>query len=116
MPERRHHHVLDRAFLTVGQLHFYFALLLASANTANLPAYFARLRRAVARALTTNRARFRRRNLAHTRPCAATRARVFLLRRAVPFVIAEMLVRLHEIVNREVILAFEEARPAPDDL
>ena len=35
---------------------------------------------------------------------------------AVPFRIAEMLVRLHEVVDREVVLAVVEPRAAPDDL
>ena len=39
-----------------------------------------------------------------------------VIRLAVPFRVAEVLVRLHEIVDREVVLAVVEPRAAPDDL
>src|ERR1700676_1865555 len=38
------------------------------------------------------------------------------LERLVPFRIAEMMMRLHEVVDREVVLAVEQARAASDDL
>ena len=37
-------------------------------------------------------------------------------RLAVPFGIAEMMMCLHEIINREIILAVVKPRAAPDDL
>ena len=114
MPERRAHHVLDGALLAVGELHFRFLL----ANAWTLAADSARLFRTFARSLAAYEARLRRSwdlyALARREP--ALLARLRLHRFAVPFRIAEMVVRLHEIVDREVILAVVKPRAAADDL
>ena len=47
---------------------------------------------------------------------AGSGLRLRLQRLPVPFRIAEVVVRLHEVVDREVILAVIKARAAPDDL
>ena len=46
--------------------------------------------------------------------CGSFRLR--LNRLAVPLRVAEVMVRLHEVVDREVVLAVVEPRAAPDDL
>ena len=88
-----HHHVLDGARLAVGELDF--DLLPARAGFGSWAPAARRLRR-----------------------CGAGSRLLGLRldRLAVPFRIAEMVVRLHEIVDREVVLAVVEPRAAADDL
>ena len=90
-----HHHVLDGALLAVGEFHFdlsggarsFGAGVAASAAAWRLPGRLADL-------------------------CFGFR----LERLAVPFRIVEVVVRLHEVVDREVILAVVEPGAAADDL
>ena len=95
--KRRGHHVLDGARLAVGELDL--DLLSCVAGFA-VPALG---------------------RLAGSRHCGAAARlrsafRLRLERLAVPFRIAEVVVRLHEVVDREVVLAVVEPRAAPDDL
>ena len=100
MPERRDHHVLDRARLAVGQLHF---------DSLSLHV-FGRL----AHARPSTR---RYRPISDGASVCTLRLRDFWLDRlAIPLRIAEMVVRLHEVVDREVVLAVVQPRAAPDDL
>ena len=93
MPEACHHHVLDGAGFAVRELHL---------------------------DLLTPRDRFRSgdRWLGHIRRQGyrAGLPRLRLDGLTVPLRIAEMVVCLHEVVNREVVLAVIEPRTAPDDL
>src|SRR5712664_3656328 len=92
MPEAGHHHVLYRASFPVGE--FYFDFL---------------------RARNCLGWRFRR----NGRTEGSRRLgflRLWLHRLAVPLWIAEVQVRSHEIVDREVIFAVIEARASADDL
>ena len=114
MPEGCHHHVLDDAFLSVGELHPCSLLLFADAT--NLPADFAGNLGAFAGRLAANFARLGRWNDTGAGTLAALRTGLRLHRVAVPFRVAEMVVRLHEVVDREIILPLEEPRAAPDDL
>src|SRR5687767_9368314 len=92
MPEAGHHHVLDAARLSVGEAYFDF---------------LSRWLRRWPGSHRTGRSGW-------TRPNRRLRLRFKWF--AIPFRIAEMKVRLHEIVDRKVILAVIKARAAPDDL
>ena len=96
--KRRHHHVLDGAGLAVGELH------LDLLPSARIRPDFAVPAPAVPAA--------RWRSLTG---CVG-RSRLRLQRLAVPLRIAEVVMRLHEVVDREVVLAVVEPRAAPDDL
>ena len=92
MPEGRHHHVLDGARLAVGEFDLDF---LAGAEVVS--------------------------GLGLRGSGRGTRGfgSLFWLRLqrfAIPFRIAEVVMRLHEIVDREVVLAIVEPRAAADDL
>src|SRR5438046_766512 len=92
MPERRGHHVLNVPRLAIGER--YLHLLWARAGSWS-------------RSGCDRRAWRRLRSWLF---------RLWLNRLAIPLGIAEMQVRLHEIVNREVIFAVEKPRAASDDL
>src|SRR5581483_5328296 len=114
MPERSTDHVLDGQLFAVGKLHLRLGLLLAFAW--ELPAERARLLRALAGALATDQAWLLR--LLHTlaRMIATLRTWFRLLRRPIPFVVVEVKICLHEVIDSEVVLPVEEPCPAPDDL
>ena len=135
MPETRDHHVLDRALSTVRQLHRRFLLTLARRLTADVAhwriafagafaAYDARLRRlllanswiAFTRPLAAYAARMRRFLLTLARTAPAFRTRLRFERLAIPFRIAEVLMRLHKVIDSEVILPVIQPRAASDDL
>ena len=132
VPEARAHHVLDGALLAVGELHPGLALALADAGPLAAPRAGA-----LARVLAALRARADAGVLAAVRagadagPLAALRADLLdalagvlaaqlaglgLQRLAVPLRVAEVVVRLDEVVDREVVLAVVEPRAAADDL
>ena len=109
------YHVLYRALFTVGELDL--RLFLADART--LPADRARFLfffRTLAWSLATNCAGLWLLPFALTRLAAALLARFRFQRLAVPFRVAEMQVRLHEVVDGEVVLAVVKPCAAPDDL
>ena len=114
VPERGAHHVLNGTLFAVGQLHFRLRLLLAHAwaLTANRARFF----RTFARCLSAHRTWLRYRLHALAGVLATLLARFRLQRLAVPFRIAEMVVRLHEVVDGEVVLAIVKPCAAPDDL
>ena len=114
MPKGRAHHVLDGAFLPVGELHFHLLLFLADAR--QLPADLARLFRTLARGLATLGARLRRRHFASAGILPALAARLVCLRWTIPLRVLEFQVRLHEVVDGEVILAVVEPGAATYDL
>ena len=90
MPETGDHHVLDRSLLAIGQLHFGFL-----ARGKELLRLFA------------DRFGFPRQSrLLGQR----------IDRFAVPLRVAEVMVGLHKVVDREVILTLVKARASPDDL
>ena len=93
MPETRRHHVLDGAGFAVGKLDF------------------DPLR-------TRTPFKFWHRGLSQTNPWG-NRAGLLGLRLdrlPVPLRVAEMMMRLHKVVNREVVLAVIEPGAAPDDV
>jgi hypothetical protein len=94
MPERGAYHVLDGALFPVGKFHFRLFL----AHTWALTADRARFFRALARSLAANGTRLRRWLYALAGVIDTPRARFRFQRFAIPFRIAEMKVRLHEIV------------------
>src|ERR1035437_202293 len=112
MPKRRCHHALNVALLAVGQFHL--RLFLADARA--LVALRARLLRTLAWTLSAHRTGLRFWLLAHTGIAAALRAWFRFHRLAIPFPVLEMVMRLHEIINREIIFAVKQPRAAPDDL
>ena len=116
MPERGGHHVLDVARLSVGQLYLDASSSLAVAAARPLAAFGAWFWRAFARRFAANRAWLRLGRFANAGPFAALGARLFLLRFAVPFGVAEVVMGVDEIVDREVVLAVVEAGAAADDL
>ena len=106
--------MLDRALLAVGELHFHLLLLFAAAR--HLTTHGARFFRALARRLPAHRAHRRRLHLAPAGPHSTRRTRLLGLRRSVPLLVVEVVVRFHEVVDREVVLAIVEPRAATDDL
>src|SRR5262245_32501242 len=93
VPEGRRHHVLNRALLAVSQLD----LDLLPARTGFRP-WTSWDRWGGRRGFRARRCRFRRDWL------------------PIPFGVAEVMVRLHEIVDREIVLAVVEPRAASDNL
>ena len=89
--------MLQRAFLAICELDDQFPRL------------------AVVAAIVIGRAPGIARAVAVAVPSAGA-VRRLVLGLAVPFRIVEMVVRLHEVVDREIVLAVIEARPAADDL
>ena len=96
MPEGRRHHVIDRPLFSVRELHLD---LLRPRRWLRLAIGRHGLRRLVPLAF---------------RPPRLSRLR--LDRLPVPFGIVEVVVRLHEVVDRKIVLAVEKPRPAPDNL
>ena len=94
MPEARHHHVLNGSFLAVGKLNF------------DLSA------RLVFRLWIIDLSRWNRRFWFLLFGLLWLRLNRF----PIPLRVAEVMVRLHKIVDREVVLAVIEPRAAPDDL
>src|SRR5665213_119781 len=92
MPEARHHHVLDSAGFAVGELNF--DLLTARSRRRSGLRWYGRVNRRNWPGLF----------------------RLWLDRLTVPLGIAEVMMRPHEIVDREVVLPIIKPRPAPDDL
>src|SRR3989338_8309078 len=101
----------DGAFFAVSQLH---SNLLA--YTWAPPAFRARVFFAHTRPLAANITGRWRLIDAHTGITIAFLARLWLGWRAIPIIIIKPFMRLHEIVDREVILAVIQPRAAPDDL
>src|SRR5579864_6497710 len=93
MPKRRAHHVLNRPCLAVGKL-----------DLDPLGACWRMIWRLWWMGETPRRHGCIR--LIFFRLC----------RLAIPFWIAEMMMRLHKIVDREIVLAIIEPRTTPDDL
>src|SRR6266436_1487134 len=92
MPERSAHHVLNGSRLAVGE--FNFNLLTTRSGVRTWTRRFGRI-------------------------WVSWLLRLFRLRLhrlPVPLRIAEVKMRLHEVVNREVVLSVIEPRAAPDDL
>src|SRR5580704_5601250 len=98
MPEARHHHMLNGAFLAIGQFHFYLLL----AHAWSLAAFRTNFRGTFTRALAAYRARLWWRLHALTRVSTAFDTRFRFQRLSVPLGVAEMMVRLHKIVNCEI--------------
>jgi len=105
---------LNVALFPIRKFHFHFAPLVA--NATEHPTNRARLFRTFARTFAAHFARLPRLHFTDTGPLPTPGARLFLDRFAVPLRIAEMNMRLHEIVDCEVILAVEKPRAPPDDL
>src|SRR5271157_1272020 len=114
MPERGAHHVLNGTLFAVSQLHSCLRLLFA--DTWALTANLARLVRTLTRCFSTHWTRLRRWLYTLAGVIATLQARFRFQRLAVPLRIAEMVVRLHEVVDGEIILAIVEPRAAPNDL
>src|SRR5271157_3078750 len=114
MPERGAHHVLNGTLFPVGQLHFRLCLLLA--HTWALTANLARLLRTLTRCFSTHWTRLRRWLYTLAGVIATLQARFRFQRLAVPLRITEMKVRLHEVVDGEIILAIVKSCAAPNDL
>ena len=112
MPETRRHHVLNRPLLPVRELNR--SLLYAFARA--LAAFLANSWIAFTRSLAAYAARLRRSLLTLARTAPAFRTRLRFERLAIPFRIAEVLMRLHKIVNRKVVFPIIKPRAASDDL
>src|SRR5690606_40295418 len=93
MPERSHHHVLNRAVLSVRKLHLH-------------PSPWRRW--LVGRPFARWRVRLRWRR--------SWGLGFRFDRLAIPLRITEVVMCLHEVIDREVILPVVEPRSAPDDL
>jgi len=111
MPERCEHHVLDLAFFAVSQ--FDFGSGLPFADALYLAADFARFFEAFARAFAAVGAGF---GFWFFTDAGRLPAGVAGFRGPVPFLIAEVVVSLHEIVDCEIVFAVEESRASTDDL
>ena len=114
MPEGRGHHVLDASLFPVGQFDLGFLALFAKA--LNAPTDRTNFFGALAGALATGRAGFGRGIFALAGIAATLVADLRLGGFSIPFRIAEVNVRLYEIMNREVVLAVIETRSSADEL
>ena len=114
MPEAGAHHVLNGSFLPIGQLDL--GLTSLPANTGPLAASLTQSFWADAGLLPANLARLWWQLLADTGELPADSTGFRLDGLAVPLRITEMMVRLHEVVDREVVLAIVKPGAAPDDL
>jgi len=112
MPEAGAGHVLDGALLPIGQPD----PGPPAADAGALPAFVARLFRTLTGRLRAGRARRGQRLDAGARSLPADGAGFRLERVPIPLRIEEVLVRLDEVEDREVVLPLEEARAAADDL
>ena len=115
MPKTCHRHMLDVAVLAVRQFHFHLSRL-PLAHAWSLPAYRARRLLTFTGRFATKVARERRLLQTHTRVAATFSASLQLHRFAIPLRVAEMMVRLYEVVDREVVLAIKQSRSPTDNL
>ena len=81
MPERGRHHVLDVAFLAVGEFHFRFVFFCRRNGACRKPGM---VLSDIRTELAAHRARLWRLHFADTRPLTALRARFFFRSRPIP--------------------------------
>lgn len=103
MPEAGDYHVLNRARLAISQYHFCPFLTDAGALMTFRTGFFG----AGAGRIATDKAGIRWIPFAQARYGVTLRTNFRFYRLPIPLLVLEMVVRFHEVVDREVVLAIE---------